>query len=128
MTVVQRVSKAQVVIRPAVVIFAIPDGYALRTVCGEHVSVHGDRRALIDADSQQIWMRLHHDAEIVLAAARIDVLIDGGIGEEAEACFVSRCHHDGVVVRFIRSANHVRCLDARARRAAADHAAAVDRS
>jgi hypothetical protein len=40
--------------------------------------------ALIDSDTQQAGMRGDNLVEVFLAATRIDVLIDGRIGEQPE--------------------------------------------
>src|ERR1700760_2075283 len=95
---VQRVAGAEVVVALAVVIFSVPDGDALGAVDGEGVAVDCHRGALVEAEAEEIGVRLDDGGEIVLAMANVDVLVDGDVGEEAEADLVAGSHHDGVVV------------------------------
>jgi hypothetical protein len=60
--------------------------------------VNCDGGALIQAETQEIGVELDNGGEVVLAAAHVDVLIDGDVGEEAKAYLVAGSHHDGVVV------------------------------
>src|ERR1700693_3477143 len=71
-------------------------------------------------------MGLDDGGEIVLAMANVDVLIDGDVGEEAEAGLVARGHHDGVVVGVGRASYHVGALNGRPCGASADGASAIE--
>src|ERR1700679_1360093 len=71
-------------------------------------------------------MGLEDWSKIVLAMANIHMLIEGGIGHEAEADLVARRHHDGVIVRNGRAAHHVRALDGCTGGASANGASAVE--
>jgi hypothetical protein len=123
---VQRVARAQVVVALAVVVLAVPDRRAARAVAGQRVAVHRDRRARVQPDPQQFRMLLHHRGQVILAVARIHVLIDGGIGDQAKPNLVPWRHHDRVVIRVRRAAHHVRALNGRARRSAHHHSTAVE--
>src|SRR2546429_9910891 len=54
------------------------------------------------------------------------MLIDCGIGEEAKAGFMARCHHDSVVVRRGGTAQHKRSLNAGTGRSASHDAASIE--
>jgi hypothetical protein len=123
---VQRVARLQEVVALAVVVLAVPDRRAARAVAGQRVAVHGDRRTLVQPDPQQFRMLLHHRGQVVLAVARIHVLIDDGIGDQAKPNLVPWRHHDRVVIRVRRAAHHVRALNGRARRSAHHHSTAVE--
>jgi hypothetical protein len=69
-----------VVVTLAVVILSVPHGNTLGAVHGECVAVNGDRGCLIESETKQIRMRLHHGSEIVLAMAHVDVLVNGRVG------------------------------------------------
>ena len=58
-------------------------------------------------------MEFDNGGEVVLAAAHVDVLIDGDVGEEAKAGLVAGGHHDGIVVG-VGASHHVRTLHGRA--------------
>ena len=81
---------------------------------------------MIEAESEKLGMGLHDRSEIVLAVARINVLVDGDVGKETEADFVAGRHHDGVVVGIGRATHHVGTLDGGSGRAAANDTAAVE--
>src|ERR1700733_14514812 len=71
-------------------------------------------------------MGLDDGGEVVFAVADVDVLIDGGVGEEAEANLVAGSHHDGVVVGVGGATHHIGALDGCSGRASADDASAIE--
>jgi len=71
-------------------------------------------------------MGLDDGGEIVLAMANVDVLVDGDIGEEAEADLVAGGHHDGVVVGIGGASDHVGALNGCAGGTSADDASSIE--
>ena len=123
---VELVAGVEVVVALAAVVFSIPHGDALGAVDGEGVAVDGKGGALVDAESEELGMGLDDGGEIVLAVADVDVLVDGDVGEEAEADLVGGSHHDGVVVGVGGAAHHEGALNGCAGRASADDASAIE--
>ena len=70
-------------------------------------------------------MELDNGGEVVLAAAGVDVCVDGDVGEEAEADLVAE-GHQGVVVGIGGASHHVGALDSCACGASADSASAAE--
>src|ERR1700733_14136911 len=62
---VQLIAGAKVVEALAVVVFAVPDGDALRSIHRQPVSVNGDGGALIEAEAEQIGVRFDDGGEVV---------------------------------------------------------------
>src|ERR1035441_273665 len=71
-------------------------------------------------------MGLHDRSEIVLTMANVDMLIDGRVGEKAEADLMSGGHHDLVVIRDGRAAYHVGALDGSASGASANGTSTIE--
>jgi len=73
----------------------------LSTYDEKRVSMYDYRRAFVNSDSQKGWMGRYHGIKVLLAATRIDMLIDGGIGQQPEARIMPRNHHDSAVTSWV---------------------------
>ena len=71
-------------------------------------------------------MGLDDGSEIVFAMTNVYMLIEGSIREKAEANFVTRSHHDPVIVRDGRSTHHVGALNRGTSRTSTDGASTVE--
>jgi hypothetical protein len=74
---------------------------------------HNDRRAFVNADSQQFRKLIDDRNEIALAIPLQQVLVDRRVLEQSHAFFVAGSHHKRVA--FARPADQVGTLDRRAR-------------
>src|SRR5262249_38800952 len=90
----------------------------------ELLAANDDRRALVDADPEDVGMPGDDFLQIVLTIAGQHVLIDCNAFDQTEAFLVARRHHDVVVL--VRPAHHVGPEYRGASRTSAHDAAALE--